>query len=60
MKASRRTKTLAIVWVVATAIMAILTDQNDWSITPLAIISASLLIIVSVSVFIDNFGYLTN
>ena len=39
MKASRRTKTLAVVWVVATAIMAILTDQNDWSSTPLVIVS---------------------
>lgn len=56
MKASRRTKTLAIVWVVATATMAILQDQNDWSSTPLIIVSVITFLAFVVSLFLDNFS----
>ena len=55
MKASRRTKTLAIVWIVATAIMAILTDQNDWASTLLIIVSVFTFVAFVGSLFLDNF-----
>jgi len=54
MKVSSRTKVFIGLWVVATAIMAILTDQNDWSSTPLIIVTVITFLAFASSIFIDN------
>ena len=54
LKVSTRTGVLLVVWVLMTAVMALLTNDINWTWSPLNFISFIGLIVLIISVLLDN------